>query len=139
MTRRTFTDLTAIESFDDRFLYLKLGSRISDRTFGSERYLNQAFYSSGEWKRLRHQIIARDNGLDMAHPDFPIAGQIYIHHLNPMTPETLINKDPSAMDVENLVCVSARTHNAIHFSDINLLPRPFLSRQPGDTMLWEPA
>ena len=133
---RTFTELDSIRNFDDRFAYLKVTRKVADPTFGSDRYLNQAFYTSYEWKRIRDEVVSRDNGFDMGHRDFPIRGAVYVHHMNPMTLEDLLAGDDSILAPEYLICVSHRTHNAIHYGDSNLLPSVPLTRTPNDTVPW---
>lgn len=136
MYARTYGELRLIDSYEDRFDYLQLSGEVGGRTFGSERYLNQSFYKSREWKQVRSAVIARDNGLDMAHPDFPILGQVLVHHINPLTVEEVEQGADSLFDMNNLVCVSHKTHNAIHYGSKELLPKPYLERTPGDTKLW---
>lgn len=137
MLIRTYSELTEIESYLDRFEYLKLGGGVSDRTFGGDRWLNQRFYKSKEWKDLRHKIAVRDLAKDLAHEDYPIAGTVYIHHINPLTPEDLkVRNLRKLLDPENLVCVSLNTHNAIHYGDSSLLIKEPVVRTPGDTKLW---
>lgn len=133
---RSYGELRLIEGYEDRFDYLQLGGEVGGRTFGSERYLNQSFYKSRDWKQVRQAVIARDNGFDMGHPDFPILGHILVHHINPLTVEEVEQGADSLFDMNNLVCVSHKTHNAIHYGNRELLPKPYLERKPGDTKLW---
>lgn len=135
---RTYTDLISINSYLGRFEYLKLGGSIGAETFGFDRYLNQAFYQSPEWKRFRREIIIRDMGCDMAWKDLEIQGRfIVVHHLNPITPEDVLQRSAKLFDSENAVCVSELTHKAIHYGDSSLLPslKP-LERSPNDTCPW---
>lgn len=134
---RTYSDLIAIDDFYDRYKYLRLGACVGADTFGSLRYINQAFYSSYQWRKLRRKIIIRDDGCDLAHEDFEIHGRIYIHHLNPVTPEDLETDSEFVWDPEFLVCVSFDTHNAIHYGDELLLPELPVERRPGDTCPWK--
>lgn len=136
MMEKTYSELMQIANYDERFKYLQIGSRVGELTFGYERYLNQALYASAAWRNLKPHIVARDNGCDMGHPDFPIAGRIIIHHINPITVEMIVNGDPRVYDPENLICVAHLTHEAIHYSNENLLPKPFVERTRGDTKLW---
>ena len=135
---RTYTDLVSIDSYLGRFEYLKLGGSIGAETFGFDRYLNQSFYQSPEWKRFRREIIIRDMGCDMAWNELEIQGRfIVVHHLNPITPEDVLQRSVKLFDPENAVCVSEMTHKAIHYGDSSLLPslKP-LERSPNDTCPW---
>jgi hypothetical protein len=134
---RTYHDLVAIESFNDRFEYLKLGGKVGESTFGFERYLNQTLYRSEKWKRTRDKVIIRDSGCDLGHSDFPINGKIIIHHMNPITVKSIEDDSDDIYDPEFLVCVSMNTHNAIHYGDANLLPKTYEPRRPGDTCPWK--
>lgn len=133
---RTYTTLLSFSTFEDRFRYLALNGRVGEDTFGHLRDLNQRFYGSYDWHQMRQYVIARDEARDLAIPGREIFGNIYIHHLNPMTPDALIHGDPSILDPENLISVSHTTHNAIHYGDERQLPRQFVDRTPGDTKLW---
>jgi hypothetical protein len=120
----------------ERFQYLALRGEVGTATFGFDRYLNQQFYRSREWRNLRHAIIVRDNGCDLGIDGYEINESIYIHHLNPMTVADIELSDPRILDPENLICVTHRTHNAIHYGNERLLPRRIVERRPGDTKLW---
>lgn len=133
---RTYSDLIRLPSFEERFEYLSLRGIVGKETFGFDRYLNQMFYRSREWKRLRNEIIVRDNGCDMGLDGFEIHEPIYIHHLNPMTVTDVESSDPRILDPDNLISVTHRTHNAIHYGEASLLPRKLVERRPGDTKLW---
>lgn len=116
---------------------MRIGGSIGEETFGFERYLNQKFYKSPEWKKLRNQIILRDNGCDMGMPDHEIHGRIYIHHINPVLPEYIVQRKNLLMDPENLVCVSLNTHNAIHYGDESMIEEIMpVIRRPNDTIPW---
>lgn len=134
---RTYSELIRIESFYDRYEYLRIGNGVGVDTFGSLRYLNQEFYKSSKWRKLRSKIIIRDDGCDLAHEDFEIYGAIYIHHLNPITIEDIENDSPYVWDPEFLVCTAFDTHNAIHYGDDTLLPQLPEERRPGDTCPWK--
>lgn len=134
---RTYSELIQIPTFEDRFEYLKVGGEVGGATFGSERYLNQAIYRSNRWKQLRDYVIVRDNGCDLAHPDHPIFGPVIIHHLNPITIEDIERGSDLVWDPEFLVCTVHITHNAIHYSDYNLLPKEYIPRTPNDTCPWK--
>lgn len=137
--RLSYSRLQRFRTFEDRFEYLALHGTVGEATFGWERYLNQDFYRSREWKMVRNHIIARDNGCDLGVPGYEIYDRIHIHHLNPMTPDGLVDFDPSNLDPENLITTSHRTHNAIHYGDASLLPKQWVPRSPGDTTLWGPV
>lgn len=136
MRQRTYGEMSLFESYLDRFNYLRLDGEVGNATFGSDRYLNQHFYKSREWKQLREMIIARDEGYDLAHPDYPIGGRILVHHINPLTAKEVEHGGEGLLDPNNLICVSHDTHNAIHFGDARLLRKEYVERKPGDTLLW---
>lgn len=132
---KTYKELIQIPDFYDRLKYLQDVKRVGEETFGSRRYLNQMLYSSYEWKRVRGQVILRDEGMDLAHEDFPINGLIYIHHLNPISVEDILDRKPCVFDLENLVCSSMSTHNALHYSR-EIERREYVPRKPNDTCPW---
>lgn len=137
MTRlRTYRELRRIETFEDRFRYLALRGQVGQSTFGYDRYLNQALYQSREWRRLRRDVIARDNGCDLGIEGYEINSRLMIHHMNPITIDEIVNGDDSVFDPEFLITTTHQTHNAIHYGDERQLPRPFVERRPGDTKLW---
>lgn len=131
---KRYSELIRLETFNERFEYLKLNGSIGHETFGSRRYLNQTLYSSKEWRNFRNEIILRDEGRDLACKGYDIFGQVYIHHLNPITIEDIQNRDPKIFDFENVVCVSFNTHNAIHYGDE--IRSSINERKQGDTLLW---
>lgn len=134
---RSYSELIALPTFEERFEYLKLDGEIGEETFGFDRYINQSFYRCGEWKRVRDQVIVRDNGCDLGIPDRQLYDRIIIHHMNPVTREALINRSDTLMNPEYLICVSKNTHNAIHYGDESLLlPTRLVERQPNDTCPW---
>lgn len=133
---RTFSELSRLHTFEERFDYLSLRSNVGDSTFGFERYLNQAFYRSAEWKHIRHVVIARDEGMDLGVDGHEIHDRIIIHHMNPMTIEQVEHGDLDILNPEYLITTTHNTHNAIHFGDVSLLPKPFVERRPGDTKSW---
>lgn len=136
MITRTYHELIQHESFEDRYKYLRLGGEVGADTFGFDRYLNQQFYRSREWKQIRNHVISRDYGCDLALPGYEIHEAIYVHHMNPMTPDDIRHGNDDILDPEFLVCVTHKTHNAIHYGDERLLPRQLVERRPGDTKLW---
>lgn len=119
---RTYSELITLETFEERFLYLKLDGSIGEDTFGFDRYLNQLFYRSPEWKQVRNFVITRDMGCDLAIPDHEIINQqILIHHMNPLTKEDIINKSDYLLNPEYLICTTKKTHNAIHYGNERIL------------------
>lgn len=133
---RTYNELMRLDTFEDRYNYLRVRGSVGQATFGFERYLNQRFYTSREWKHVRQVVIARDEGLDLGVADHEIYDRIIIHHMNPMSIEDIENGSADILDPNFLITTCHRTHNAIHYGDESLLPRPFIARQPGDTKLW---
>lgn len=138
MRIRTYTEVSRISDYYERFRYLQVRSHIGVSTFGWERYLNQILYQSTRWRKLRNQIIIRDEGCDLAHPDYEIPDgvRIVIHHLNPITPEQVEVEDESIFDPEFLICTTDITHKAIHYGDEDLLPKLPIERRPGDMCPW---
>lgn len=136
MTRR-YSELIKLPTFEERFQYLKLDGTVGASTFGFDRYLNQVFYRSPEWKKLRNEIILRDNACDLAMEGYDIHGQsIIIHHMNPITAEEIEHRDASIFDPEFLITTVLNTHNAIHYGDESLLPKKPVMRTPNDTCPW---
>lgn len=133
---RSYSHLITIPTFKERFEYLKLRPEEDYHALRKFRYLNQKFYNSNEWKSVRNKVRIRDNGLDLGCKGHDIFGLIYIHHMNPITIEDLENNSPKLLDMDNLISCSFDTHEAITYSDENLLPKPFVERKPGDTTLW---
>lgn len=136
MRSRTYSDLQCLTTFEDRYDYLHLDGDVGASTFGFDRFMNQQFYSSREWRGARREVLIRDNGCDLGIRDRVIHDRVYIHHMNPMRPEDLTNFNPDVIDPEYLICVTLATHNAIHYGDASLLLRLPPERKPGDTLLW---
>lgn len=136
MLPKTYRELRRLETFEERFDYLKLGGQVGRETFGFDRWVNQRFYTSREWQIVREHVIVRDNGCDLGVPGYEINSQLLIHHINPLTPSDLFNGEDWVLDPEFLITTSKRTHNAIHYGDRSLLPQPVVERVPGDTRLW---
>lgn len=134
---KSYSELLQLQTFIERYNYLKIGGRVGVETFGYDRYLNQVLYRSDEWKRFRREIILRDNGCDLAHSNYEIYGKIIVHHLNPITVEDVLRRDPRIFDPENVICVSLNTHNAIHYGDESLLVLGPIERRPNDTCPWK--
>lgn len=133
---KCYSELSKLETFKERFRYLKLPGAIGDETFGWERYINQKFYTSHEWKQLRNAVIVRDMGLDLGCEGREIGGHIIVHHMNPIKPEDIARRSRFLLDPEYLISCCARTHNAIHYSDESILFDELVERKPGDTKLW---
>lgn len=133
---RSFSELQYIDSFLGRYEYLQLRGEVGWATFGFDRYMNQQFYASREWRQVRQHVIARDMGCDLGIEGYEIFDRVYIHHMNPMTVEHIKTGDESILDPEFLIATTHKTHNAIHYGDASLLPRPITPRSKGDTKLW---
>jgi len=133
---KSHSELEQLSTFEERFQYLKLTGAVGSATFGYDRYLNQGFYKSNLWKRARTFVIARDYGCDLGLTGYEIHDQVYVHHMNPMSPEDIKHSNVDILDPEYLICVTHLTHNAIHYGDERLLRRNHVDRQPGDTKLW---
>lgn len=136
---RTYTELIEIPDYMDRYRYLKLDGTVGLETFGSDRWFNQRFYSSNEWKNLRREIMIRDNGCDLAHHDKPIYEheRIYIHHMNPIVLDDIRDHSEFLLNPEYLICCTFDTHNAIHYGDEKLVIEPtFVIRKPNDMCPW---
>ena len=136
MNELSYSEMMSLETFEARYEYLRLDGEVGRDTFGSERHLNQKFYRSAEWRRIRNHVIVRDSGMDLAHPDRMIAGPILVHHICPITPADIVHSTSRLYDLDNLVCVSKETHNAIHYGDFKLIAQEYVERTPGDTNLW---
>ena len=136
--KRSYSELSTISTFDERFRYLKLNGSVGADTFGFDRYLNQQFYRSREWKDIRDKVIIRDGGCDLGVPGHEIYGRIYIHHMNPLTIDDIEGSTENLLNPENLICVSQQTHNAIHYGDESVLERnKIIERTANDTVLWK--
>lgn len=138
MTRiiKTYSELITLPTFEARFRYLQLNGQVCSETFGSNRYANQALYSSGEWKRFRDKIIIRDNGCDLGIEGRDIYTHIIIHHINPITYDDILNRSGNVFDPENVICTRLSTHNAIHYGDESLLISAPIERSKNDTCPW---
>lgn len=134
---KNYTELIKLKNFIDRFEYLKLDGTVGQDTFGFERYLNQGFYHSAEWRAIRDQVIARDLGCDLGIDGYEIHGRIYIHHMNPITADDIQKITEYLLDPEYLICTTHETHNALHFGDASLLVTEPVVRTPFDTCPWK--
>ena len=134
---KTYSELSRLPTFRERYQYLRLDGRVGEDTFGFDRYLNQVFYRSQKWKTIRDFVILRDNGCDLGMPGFEIYGKIIIHHMNPITVDDIRHGNDSILDPEFLICVTHNTHNAIHYGDESLLITEPIVRTRNDTCPWK--
>jgi hypothetical protein len=133
---RTYSELITLQTFEERYKYLRLGGVVGRETFGYDRYLNQMFYKTKEWQNIRREIIIRDLGRDLGVEGFEIFGRIYVHHMNPITKEDILNRSAFLLDPEYLICTSHNTHEAITYGDESLLITAPIERTKNDTCPW---
>lgn len=133
---RRYKNLSRIDTFIERYKYLKLGGVVGETTFGFDRYLNQMLYTSKRWRKTRDEIIIRDNGCDLGIEGYEIHREILVHHMNPITIEDVENDCDHIYDPEFLICTTFNTHRAIHYGDEKLLPVVLIERKPNDTCPW---
>ena len=137
MNTKSYFECIQLPTFLDRYRYLQIGGFVGKETFGYDRYLNQILYRTAEWKRFRRDMILRDNGCDLGCEGYEIFGNILVHHINPITVEDVVNRNPCIFDPNNVICTSLNTHNAIHYGDeTNLITEPVV-RKPNDTCPWK--
>lgn len=136
MRIRTYSELILLETFEERFEYLSLQSEVGRSTFGFDRWINQRFYMSNQWRNLRRDAIVRDRGCDLGVNGYDIHNRLIVHHMNPLVQGDIVHGTAHALDLEYLICTTHDTHNAIHFGDARLLVKPYDPRSPGDTKLW---
>lgn len=134
---RCYSELIQLPTFEERFEYLRLDCGVGVSTFGFDRYLNQKFYHSDEWKSIRDFVIVRDIGCDLAMKGFKIYGSIYIHHMNPITVRDIREATTYLLNPEYLICTSFDTHTAIHYGSELQATKGLIVRQPGDTCPWK--
>lgn len=134
---KTYSELILLPTFEERYEYLKLDGQVGQETFGSDRYLNQLFYKDPEWLSVRRKVIIRDCGRDLGVVGRELNSYIIVHHMNPITREDIINRTELLLNPEYLICVSKRTHDAIHYSDSGLLITDPVIRQKNDTCPWK--
>ena len=134
---RSYLECMQLPTFQERYRYLQIGGRVGKETFGFDRYLNQMLYRTPEWKRFRIDMIVRDNGCDLGCEGYEIYGNVLVHHINPITVEDVINRNPCIFDPNNVICTSLNTHNAIHYGDETLLITEPVIRKPNDTCPWK--
>ena len=133
---RTYSELSRLHTFDERYQYLKLSGVVGESTFGFDRWVNQEFYRSRQWKSIREQVIVRDDGCDLGVPGYEIHRGLIMHHMNPISMDDIEHGEEWILDPNFLITTSHRTHNAIHYGDESLLPREPVVRKFGDTKLW---
>ena len=133
---RTYTELTKLPTYEERFAYLRLDGTVCDETFGNDRYLNQILYKSPRWRKVRREVIIRDNGCDLGIEDYEIRGRIIVHHMDPITLDDIIHERDSVFNPEYLICTAHNTHNAIHYGDESLLVTAPIERYKNDTCPW---
>lgn len=136
-TIRSYSELSLIPTFRERYEYLRLCGAVGEETFGFDRYMNQFFYRSPEWRRVRDEVIARDGGCDLGIPGREIFDRVIIHHMNPIRPEDIRNRSELILDPEYLIVTTHRTHQAIHYSDEGLLIKDEIVRFKNDTCPWK--
>jgi hypothetical protein len=136
MSIRTYSELITIPTFKERFEYLRLDGKVGKETFGFDRYLNQSFYKSPEWRSVRDFVIIRDCGCDLAIEGHEIFGKILVHHMNPIRIEDIVNRSEYLLDPEYLICTIKNTHDAIHYGDSSLLITEPIERTKNDTCPW---
>ena len=133
---RTYSELITLPTFEERYRYLRLGGRVGEDTFGFDRYLNQLFYQTEEWRSVRDYVIVRDGGCDLAIEGREIRDRILVHHMNPITKEDILQRTKYLLDPEYLICTIKNTHDAIHYGDESLLLLPPIERSRNDTCPW---
>lgn len=134
---RTYSELSKLKTFKERFEYLKLDGKVGIDTFGHDRYLNQILYQLPEWKNARDKVIIRDNGCDLGVEGYDIYGRVIVHHMNPITIDDVLNRESHIFNLEYLISTTHNTHNAIHYSDENALPKDPVIRTKNDTCPWK--
>lgn len=139
MNTRSYSEMRQLKTFEERFEYLKLDGRVGKDTFGYDRYLREMLHKLPEWRTARRDAIVRDNGCDLGMPDrkIPDGVKVFVHHINPITVEDILNRDPKLFDPNNLITTMQLTHNAIHYGDSNLLARDPIERTANDTCPWK--
>lgn len=133
---RTYSELITLPTFIERFRYLKLDGIVGKETFGFDRWLNQMFYKDPEWLEVRDYVIIRDNGCDLAIPDREIKSRILVHHMNPISKEDILRRSKFLLDPEYLVCTIKNTHDAIHYSNEDILLLEPIERFKNDMCPW---
>lgn len=133
---RRYSELKKLDTFEDRYEYLRLRGVVGESTFGFDRYLNQMLYKSRQWREVRERVIIRDNACDLGMDDYDLYEMIIVHHMNPITIEDIKLNRSYIFNPEYLISTSSNTHNAIHYGDSTLLNNLPVERRPGDTIPW---
>ena len=133
---KSYHELILLPTYQERYEYLRIGGVVGEATFGGDRYLNQILYTSKEWRSFRNEVIIRDNGCDLGVEGYDIHDMIIIHHINPLDPDDVIKRSSCIFDMDNVICVAPKTHRAIHYGNIDLLPHDPIERRPGDHCEW---
>jgi hypothetical protein len=133
---KTYSELVTLPTFNERYRYVRLGGKVGEETFGFERYLNQSFYKSEEWKSIRAEVIIRDNGCDLGVAGRDIGNRIIIHHMNPITKMDIISRTEFLLNPEYLICTCKSTHDAIHYGNETLIFNDSVARTKYDTCPW---
>ena len=133
---RTYSELSKLKTFEERYRYLRLNGKVGEETFGFDRWLNQRFYKDPEWLSIRDKVIIRDNGCDLGIKDRKITGRIIVHHMNPITKEDILRRSDFLLNPDYLICTVKNTHDAIHYGDDSLLINEFVERSRNDTCPW---
>ena len=136
MISRSYSELVKLQTFSERYNYLRLVGQVGSTTFGFDRYLNQSFYTSRDWRQVRHAVIARDAGCDLGLEGYEIFDRVYVHHMNPLTKKQVLAADENMFDLDYLISCTLNTHNAIHYGDASGLLVELPERKRGDTRLW---
>ena len=136
MITKTYSELSKLSSFEERYNYLRIGGEVGKETFGFDRYLNQILYQTPEWKEARDKVIIRDNGCDLGIEGREIHSRVLVHHMTPITVDDILSRDPKAFDPEYLISTTHNTHNASHYGDENLLAKDPIERTKNDTCPW---
>ena len=136
MIIRTYSELSKLKTFEERYRYLRLNGKVGEETFGFDRWLNQRFYKDPEWLSIRDKVIIRDNGCDLGIKDRKITGRIIVHHMNPITKEDILRRSDLLLNPDYLICTVKNTHDAIHYGDDSLLINEFVERSRNDTCPW---
>lgn len=136
MNIKTYSELSKLTTFEERYRYLRLGGRVGEETFGFDRWINQMFYKDPEWLKIRDEVIIRDNGCDLGIEGREIYSRIIVHHMNPITKADILDRSEFLLDPEYLICTVKNTHDAIHYGDENLLITLPMERSVNDTCPW---
>lgn len=137
MSIKTYSELIKLPTFEDRYRYLRIGGIVGEETFGYDRWINQMFYKNKKWLKIRDEIILRDGACDLGIKNREIHSVVYVHHMNPLTKDDILNQTDFLLNPEYLICTSYNTHNAIHYGDESLLLKDYVPRSKNDTCPWK--